>query len=415
MVSGATSNQNGRMTQISHRRVPDTLPSVRSVQRDSDGAALSGLCAGIARQTGIDVLLVRTAAILLGLSAGFGVILYAGLSVMTPVNESTEAPLDKYWRDWRKHSDKALGWGLLGLSAAFAVMFGSASPFGWAPAIILIVAWRIAAHHDRKLYEQAMRAARPQALPPGVVWAPTAALPAAPTQPAQWQVYGQPPMQLNAPAPVTARVDAPKGATAAKKGTKWQARALTLLTLAIATGTWFVVASPPMGFTNGYLVANSAALLVVGVGLIVRMKLGRSIVLILTGIGLSIGVVAAAVPGSDLWAGAIVNDRFVAATDLPDAMTMTATNANLDFSELDLTTDATIVLDTTMSNVSIVTPDTTKVQFVLDAQTAATTVQLPDGVHSGFQPVDWQSDTAGLPTLTIELNATMSNVKVRQP
>lgn len=423
MVSRRPRDKNGRMPQITQRRVPDTLPSVRSFQREPDAAVLSGLCGGIAARSGVDVLLVRALAVLLGISAGFGVILYAGLSMMSPAKGTDDAPLDKYWPEWRRFSDKTLGLGLLALSLTFAIIFGKASPFGWLPAVILFVGWRMAARVDRKQFEAAQRARHPQPLPPGVVWAPPAAATANPTpqpgtlmpQPvAQWQVYGQPNVAL---APTLIDRPTAQGSTALTtdqhkvvKTRKWTKRVLVWGTLLGATTAWSIA-----GSFGGELLAYSAALLVVALGLLIGAKLGRSILLILAGIGLSIGLVTATPQMDQLRLAGQANYPFASAADLPDVLDVTATKAAIDLSTLELDDSQQLTIQATAAEVTIMAPDPTKVRLVVEADSQAGSVTLPDSYHSGFETVTWESGVASqLPTLTIAVEAVASSIEVKQ-
>lgn len=65
----------------------ETMPP--RLYRTLDGAMLGGVCAGIAQRLGYDVTLVRLIAVLLALSGGVGVVAYALLWIVLPVQGAT--------------------------------------------------------------------------------------------------------------------------------------------------------------------------------------------------------------------------------------------------------------------------------------------------------------------------------------
>ena len=62
---------------------PDTA-APRTLRRDRSNGAVAGVCAGIAKQAGIDVLIVRIVFIALVFAGGFGIALYALLWALLP-------------------------------------------------------------------------------------------------------------------------------------------------------------------------------------------------------------------------------------------------------------------------------------------------------------------------------------------
>ena len=59
------------------------------MRRSSDGRVLAGICAGISQKTGIDVTILRIGFVLVGLFAGFPVLIYALAWLIVPLNTET--------------------------------------------------------------------------------------------------------------------------------------------------------------------------------------------------------------------------------------------------------------------------------------------------------------------------------------
>jgi signal transduction histidine kinase len=62
---------------------------LRDMRRSSDGRVLAGICAGISQKTGIDVTLLRIGFVLIGLFAGFPVLIYALVWLIVPLDTET--------------------------------------------------------------------------------------------------------------------------------------------------------------------------------------------------------------------------------------------------------------------------------------------------------------------------------------
>lgn len=118
------------------------MSSIWSVRRSTSDVKLSGLCSGLAHHWGVDPVLVRVGCALLALSGGIGVVLYLAGWLLIPVEGKPKAPVDDFFgatgRRWSKEV-----WIVLVVIACITVftLFGSISPFGVGPAIILAVIW----------------------------------------------------------------------------------------------------------------------------------------------------------------------------------------------------------------------------------------------------------------------------------
>jgi signal transduction histidine kinase/phage shock protein PspC (stress-responsive transcriptional regulator) len=63
------------------------LLRLRGMRRTSDSRVLAGVCGGLSRTTGIDVTILRIGAVLVGLAAGFPVLIYAVAWLIVPLDE----------------------------------------------------------------------------------------------------------------------------------------------------------------------------------------------------------------------------------------------------------------------------------------------------------------------------------------
>ena len=90
--------------------------ATRSLRRDRSNGAVAGVCAGIAKQAGIDVLLVRIVFVALTFAGGFGLALYALLWALVPVEGTPGRTIVMPRLQGRGAIQVALGAGLLLLS-----------------------------------------------------------------------------------------------------------------------------------------------------------------------------------------------------------------------------------------------------------------------------------------------------------
>jgi signal transduction histidine kinase len=88
----------------------------RSLQRDRANGVVAGVCAGIAKQAGIDVLLVRIVFVALAFAGGFGVAIYGLLWALVPAEGSAARGLVVPRLHGRGGIQVALGTGLLLMS-----------------------------------------------------------------------------------------------------------------------------------------------------------------------------------------------------------------------------------------------------------------------------------------------------------
>ena len=118
------------------------MSSIWTVRRSASDVKLTGLCSGLAHHWGVDPVLVRVGCALLALSGGIGVVLYLAGWLLIPTEGHDRAPVDDFFgangRRWSKEV-----WIALVVVACIMVftLFGSISPFGVGPAVVLAVIW----------------------------------------------------------------------------------------------------------------------------------------------------------------------------------------------------------------------------------------------------------------------------------
>lgn len=118
------------------------MSSVWTVRRSTSDAKVAGVCGGVARQWGVDPVLVRVGCALLALSGGIGVVLYvAGWLLLPREGQDDPAIFDMLGPAARQWSREV--WLVLvgiGCLATF-VLLAPLTPFGVGPAAILALVW----------------------------------------------------------------------------------------------------------------------------------------------------------------------------------------------------------------------------------------------------------------------------------
>jgi phage shock protein PspC (stress-responsive transcriptional regulator) len=118
------------------------MSSIWTIRRSATDVKLTGLCGGVARYWGIDPLLVRVGWALLALSGGIGLVLYLAGWLLIPVEGSDKALADDLLGESVRRWPKEL-WITLVVVASLAMftIFGWLSPFSIGPAIVIAVIW----------------------------------------------------------------------------------------------------------------------------------------------------------------------------------------------------------------------------------------------------------------------------------
>ncbi len=118
------------------------MSSIWTIRRSATDVKLTGLCGGVAQYWGVDPLLVRVGWALLALSGGIGLVLYLAGWLLIPVEGSDKALADDLFGESVRRWPKEL-WITLVVVASLAMfaIFGALSPVGIGPAIVIAVIW----------------------------------------------------------------------------------------------------------------------------------------------------------------------------------------------------------------------------------------------------------------------------------
>lgn len=148
------------------------MDSIWRIRRSVTDRKLAGVCGGVAAYWGVDPVLVRVGWALLALTGGVGVVLYVAGWLLIPLGTAARSGVDDLFggaaANWPKEVWVTLV--VIACVAAFA-LFGSVSPFGIGPALMLAVVWYFGFYRNR-------------AGAPGSGWSPPSGLPPAAPAPA---------------------------------------------------------------------------------------------------------------------------------------------------------------------------------------------------------------------------------------
>ncbi len=127
------------------------MSSIWTIRRSATDVKLTGLCGGVAQHWGIDPLLVRVGWALLALSGGIGLVLYLAGWLLIPVQGSDKALADDLFGESVRRWPREL-WITLVVVASLAMVaiFGWLSPFTIGPAIVIAVIWYFGFYKGRQ-------------------------------------------------------------------------------------------------------------------------------------------------------------------------------------------------------------------------------------------------------------------------
>ena len=347
-----------------------------ALERVPSQGKVTGLSPALAAWLGVDVLLIRVLFVITAFSSGLGLILYVASWLLTRDDRTGSAPLDRVGTHWHELPPRVVvGWAA-GLSVLLSLTFGAAIGIR-APSIAVLAL---------------------------MVWLGSRARQRIPGPPRPMAVVGSTPAlsSRSSHTPITPRGP---GAGASSPRPSTVPLALAVLGAAgLAAGlTWET--SP-----GNMIVSAAAALLVVGIGLVLTAWRGRSVLLVLCGIVLSVTLVVATLlalrPVRQLVAPAEQSDlRDLVLTDAAYAF---------DLANLDVVTDSTWTIVGVSSTVALGLPSDENVH--VQVRYTGSVVGLPDAVHTGDGTVRFQHElTPADPVLTIVLNVTSSDVWVGAP
>ncbi len=458
------------------------MSSVWTIRRSTSDVKLAGLCGGVARHWGIDPVLVRVGWALLALSGGIGVILYVAGWLLLPADGRDTAPAEDMFGDTLRRWPREVWVAIVVIAcvAGFA-LFKGITPFGIGPAVVVALIWYFG------FYRKRMAKAGPASPPPAAVPAPPVAPfrypgpPTAFTEAAEaWQRRiaeyqttqratvppvppwtGPPPGNftpppapapaayqpapaagpvpvadpervqraafLATPDPVGLYVE-PTGSSVrvplVRPGRRPSARRLrwaTLLALGLTMSGLGIADSLGADITPAVYAA--AALLVVGIALVLATWLGRARGLLPVGALLALVVLglSAVTPGGSnipVPTGPNSSITYVTPAQLPaggdarDVGTLT-----VDLSRITLGADATYAARVDLGTIVVTVPQNT--QVVINYRTDAGSVTaygrpVASGTELAGTIPDPEPDQPGKPTLTLDLGVDVGSVEVRR-
>ncbi len=387
--------------------------------RDRSDAKIAGVCSALARNWGVDPLVVRVAFVIVGLMTnGFVLVVYALLWVLLPEPNGV-APLHRMFP-----ATRAWSWGMLAtITLLVAALAAAVSGTGPGAFVILALAWLILRFG---FAGRSSRAATPQVPPPPVA-------PATPFERAAhaWQQRldnvdaGRPvdwvPDQATEPDPAHLYgPSSPWDTPAPRPGTPVVRRRGLRTWLGILTSLGAVWAGLAVATAAGVVVPGlawaSATLVVLGLALLTtarptRAVWGRPVLLLPVTILAAVGTLVLLVPGQV--ATRPLSAVGLTSTALDDATTRFPIGEHLvDLSDR-VVADETVRYQVSIGDLTLVAPRAGNV--VVRAGTGLGDVTMPDGTGEGFKVErTWErrTDPDG-PTLTIEVSVGLGELVVR--
>lgn len=141
------------------------MSSIWTLRRSATDSKASGLCGGLAAHWNVDPVLVRIGAVILALSGGIGVVLYAAGWALIPVAGQAKAPIDDLLGEQARKIPRE-GW--VAIVAVLCMIFfaalGALMPFGVGPALILAAVWYFGFYRGREQGAESGSAPLPQPL-----------------------------------------------------------------------------------------------------------------------------------------------------------------------------------------------------------------------------------------------------------
>ncbi len=451
------------------------MSSIWTVRRSTSDVKLAGLCGGLARHWGIDPVLVRVGWALLALSGGLGVILYLAGWLLVPADGRDTALAEDMFGDsvrrWPREVWVAIV--VIACIAGFA-MFGPIAPFGIGPAVVVALVWYFGFYRKRSAggatppsptavpppaapfrypgpptpfteaaeawqrrvaeYQTTQRATLPpvppwSAPPPGNFAPPPAAAypyapPPAPPAPTPDPEQLRRAAFLATPDPAGIYVE-PTGSSVPapliRPGRRPSARRLrwaTLLALGV-TMTGLGIADS-VGAGIGPVVYAAAALLVVGIALVLATWWGRAGGLLPVGALLTVGVLglsaaSGAVAAPPEMSGETV--RYTSPAVFPaDGDSREFGPLTVDLADLRLARDATYRADVEVGSIIVTVPADVNVVVRYRADLGSVTAfgrNMGGGDLEGTV-TDPEPLQPSRPTLTLDLGVDLGSVEVRR-
>jgi phage shock protein PspC (stress-responsive transcriptional regulator) len=445
----------------------ERMSSIWTIRRSATDVKLTGLCGGVAQHWGIDPVLVRIGWALLALSGGIGLVLYLAGWLLIPVEGSDRALVADLFGESVRRWPKEL-WITLVVVASLAMfaIFGSLSPFGIGPAVVIAVIWYFGFYKARQSradtgpasaptdfesatpsepqpvqypgpptpftqaaqawqgrIEEHMRQAAPDghttaappdewpSLPPAITPQPTSD-----PEPSEHTAFlAQPdPVGLYAePTPVTPVAPVKMSETKSAK----RLRLVSLIVLGLTLSGLGVVQG--VGIALPLVAYLAAALLVIGLTLVAATWLGLARGLLPVGVLLAIAILIVTAGGPELRVPAEANysRAYTTLAELPVAGdSEDFGKLSIDLSELAVMADASYTAHVDLGQIEVTVPKDAHVVVNYNADMGVVRA-YGEEVQAGSEltgQVDPQPAQPGQHTLTLNLSVDAGNIQVQR-
>ena len=441
------------------------MSSIWTIRRSATDVKLTGLCGGVAQHWGIDPVLVRVGWALLALSGGIGLVLYLAGWLLIPVEGSDRALVDDLFGESVRRWPREL-WITLVVVATVAMctVFGWLSPFTIAPAIVIAVIWyfgfykgrqskadkaptptvdagsgparpsepqfvrypgpptpftEAAEAWQRRVEEHLSRVATEgptRAAPPGEWPSPPPAnqsQPAPDPEPAEHTAF------LAEPDPVGLYAETVPAAAPVKMSDAKSAKRLRLVSLIVLGLTLSGLGvAQALGAAIPLASYLAAALLVIGVTLVVATWLGKARGLLPVGAVLAVAVLIVTTAGSALEVPMSTSRTYTTLAELPAAGdSEDFGKLSVDLSQLAVATDASYTAHIDLDRLEVTVPKDAKVVVNYSADMGAVRAygdEVQGGSELTGQITDPRPAQPGEPTLTLNLSVDAGNIQVQR-
>jgi phage shock protein PspC (stress-responsive transcriptional regulator) len=441
----------------------ERMSSIWTIRRSATDVKLTGLCGGVAQHWGIDPVLVRVGWALLALSGGIGLVLYLAGWLLIPVEGSDKALVDDLFGESVRRWPREL-WITLVVVATLAMctVFGWLSPFTIAPAIVIAVIWyfgfykgrqsktdtaptptvdagpeparpsesqfvrypgpptaftEAAEAWQRRVEEHLSRAPAegPTSPPDGWPSPPPAnqSQPAPDPEPAEHTAF------LAEPDPVGLYVETLPAAAPVKMSDAKSAKRLRMVSLIVLGLTLSGLGvAQALGAAIPLASYLAAALLVIGVTLVIATWLGKARGLLPVGAVLAVAVLIVTTAGSALEVPMSTSRAYTTLAELPGAGdSEDFGKLSVDLSQLAVATDASYTAHIDLGRLEVTVPKDANVVVNYSADMGAVRAygnEVQGGSELTGQIPDPRPGRPGEPTLTLNLSVDAGNIQVQR-
>ncbi len=430
------------------------MSSIWTVRRSTTDGKVAGICSGLARHADVDPLLVRVGAVLLALSGGVGLVIYAAGWLFVR-DEHGRAPIDEHLPAARRWPRPLLVAALVAACFVVAGLLSPVLPFGIGSALVLAAVWYFGYYKNRPRSSSGSGPTTPSTSPavPAQVTTPYPSFAGPPTPfteaAAAWQrrmaevqqvhvpttvadpswpvppfadraatdpAYADPQRAFLATADPVGLYSEPPAATTIAPHRRTSARRLRLVAVAVLGLTLTALAvGDAAGLPIGVTTYLAAALLVGGLTLVAAGWLGRA-----RGILPVTVLVALATLGSGAASAAHLEDWgqsapvYTAQTGMPASDELRGGDLRVDLSDLPVTRDQTYAATVGVGQLELLRPTASNVRIVWSVGEGLATT--PEGDRSGQNLAGTIEPTGvapGDPVLTVTLRVDHGQLEVR--